>query len=597
METLQLLWSTGQPAAPPQSAKAYNHFVVPTLCSLHPPRLHRLAVGAVFAVLSVFLGALSAAAQPPASRVPDRAANRTRILLVLPFNNHSGDPSLDWIGEAATELISTRFRSAGFDALTREDRMYALDHLGLPEGFQPSRASALKLAMTLDVNFIIVGRFTTNAGDLITQAQLIDVPHLRMTQPIIASGKLRDMIAIFDSLAWELTRKLDPNLNVAEATFVAAGRNLRVDGFEQYIRGITEPDHKESLRHLDLAVKLMPGYSPAWMALGREEYNSQEYGKAAAAFAKVDPSGADGLEAGFYRGLSLLFSGNYPQSEQTFATVARILPLAEVINNEGVAVSRQGRNATAFFVQAAADDPNNPIYHFNLALSLKHQGNSEAALNELAECLKLRPGDNEAQSLQERWKASATEPAAQPAAALGNQTSSQTNSEPGDVMDSQSAAEPQQRVVSTFDAAAFRQAAQMLNEMDATRLAKLPPREQARKLSSQAKGYLDRGLLLEAERLYQSAVAADPNLAEAHTGLAEVHERAGDDTAARKQAQAALQLAPSAEAYLVLARLDLAANHLSQANVEVNQALKLDPANRTAQGLSRQIVAKQQQRK
>ena len=42
-----------------------------------------------------------------------------------------------------------------------------------------------------------------------------------------------------------------------------------------------------------------------------------------------------GLEAEFYRGLSLLFLGDYPHAEQAFAEVARVLPLAEVVNNEG----------------------------------------------------------------------------------------------------------------------------------------------------------------------------------------------------------------------------------------------------------------------
>ncbi len=546
-----------------------------------------------FTLLAVLLGAVCVPAQAPALQEPNRAANRARILLVLPFDNHSGQPSLEWIGEAAAELLSSRFGSAGFQALSREDRVYALDHLGLPQGFQPSRASALKLAMTLDADSIIVGSFSTRDGDLIAEAQVIDVPHLRMTQPITETGKLSDMIAIFDSLAWKLTRQLDPGLNVAEATFIAAGKNLRVDGFEQYIRGITEPDHAESLRHLNLAVKLMPGYSPAWMALGREEYNSQDYGKAAAAFAKVDSSGPDGLEAQFYRGLSLLYSGDYAQSQQAFTGVARILPLAEVLNNEGVAVSRQGRDATTLFVQAAADDPDNPIYHFNLAVSLKRQGKSAPALNELAECLKLRPGDTEALSLEDAWKAPPAHPAAAPASQAGNQAAAGTNTQSAAVANSQP--DPLERIVRTFDAAAFRQAAQMLNEMDAARLAKLSLREQAQTLSAQAKSFLSRGLLLEAERLYQSAVAAAPDLAEAHAGLAEVSERAGDAAAARKEALTALELEPSAEAYLVMARLDLAANDLSQANTEAGQALKLDPASQAAQELSRQIAAKKGQ--
>jgi tetratricopeptide (TPR) repeat protein len=560
--------------------------------------LRRPVAGAAFTLLAVLLAAVCAPAQAPTVQEPDRAANRARILLVRPFDNHTGQPTLEWIGEAAAELLSNRFRSAGFQALSRENRVYALDHLGLPQGFQPSRASALKLAMTLDADSIIVGSFSTADGDLTAEAQVIDVSHLRMSQPITESGKLSDMIAIFDSLAWKLAHNLDPNLSAAESTFIAAGKSLRVDGFEQYIRGITEPDHTESIRHLNLAVKLMPGYSPAWMALGREEYNSQDYGKAALAFAKVDTNGPDGLEAGFYRGLSLLYSGDYSESERAFAAVARILPLAEVLNNEGVAVSRQGHDATTLFVQAAADDPDNAVYHFNLAISLKRQGKSAAALNELAECLKLHPGDTEAQSVEDAWKAPAVQPAATPISQAGSQAGNKSAAVPSGQTASGASTQPDPlaRIVRTFDASAFRQAAQMLNELDAARLAKLPPRQQALALSAQAKNYLDRGLLLEAERLYQSAVAADPNLAEAHAGLAEVRERAGDAAAARQQAQAALQIAPSVEAYLVLGRLDLADGHLDQANSEAGAALRLDPGSPAAQELSRQIAAKEGQK-
>jgi Tfp pilus assembly protein PilF len=115
----------------------------------------------------------------------------------------------------------------------------------------------------------------------------------------------------------------------------------------------------------------------------------------------------------------------------------------------------------------------------------------------------------------------------------------------------------------------------------------------AQKLAAQAKDYLDRGLLLEAERLYQSAVAADGRVAEAHAGLAEVRERTGDADGARKEARAALELAPSANAYLVLARLDLAGGHLTEADKEVGEALALNPASRAAQELRRQIEGRE----
>lgn len=129
----------------------------------------------------------------------------------------------------------------------------------------------------------------------------------------------------------------------------------------------------------------------------------------------------------------------------------------------------------------------------------------------------------------------------------------------------------------------------MLDQMNATRLAALTPPEQAQKLSAQAKGYLDRGLLLEAERLYQSAIAADGHAAGAHAGLALVRERAGDAAGAREEAHAALELSPSADAYLVLCRLDMAENRLSEAGKDAGEALKLDPASQAARELLRQV--------
>jgi tetratricopeptide (TPR) repeat protein/TolB-like protein len=502
------------------------------------------------------------------------------VLLVLPFDNRTGQPSLEWIREAAAEILSMRFVSAGFQPTSRADRVYALDHLGLPQGFQPSRASALKLAQTLDADSIVVGSYSTDGTSITAEASLVDVPNLRMLPAVSVRGEMRDLMGVFSALAWRLTRELDPTFNGAEETFVATGREIRLDAFEQYIRGITEPDQAERQRHLEQAVKLNPGFSLAWMALGREDYNQQQYADAAEAFAKVDHGGADGLEAGFYRGLSLLFSGDYAPAAEAFAGVARVLPLAEVVNNEGVAMSRQGKDGTSLFIQAAAADPNAADYHFNLALSLKRHGNGPGANNELAQCLKLRPGDSEAQALLTAWKGQA----ASGAGAAGN---SQT---------SQASVDPLERIMRGFDAAAFKQAAAVMDDMDAGRLAALVPHERARVLCQQAKGYLDRGLLLEAERLYQAAVAADGKSAEAHAGLAQVRERSGDADAARKEAQASLQLAPSANAYVVLAQLDLASGNLGTANTDAGNALKLDPSNRGAQDIVRQIQARTAQR-
>jgi tetratricopeptide (TPR) repeat protein len=302
------------------------------------------------------------------------------------------------------------------------------------------------------------------------------------------------------------------------------------------------------------------------MALGREEYNSQQYEQAAAAFARIGSDAPDALEAGFYRGLSLMFSGDYAKAESVFAGVARVLPLAEVLNNQGVSISRQGHDGSAMFRQAAAADPTAADYHFNLAVSLKRHGDSPEAVSELNQCLKLRPNDSEAQTLLASWK-----------------------------QGSGANVDPLERIVRTFDAVAFHEAAVMLDHVEATRLAALSPQERAQTLSTQAREYLSRGLLLESERLYQEAVVCDNTSEPAHAGLAEVRERTGDAAGARREAHAALELKPSASAYLVLARLDFATGNLDDAKREATEALKLNPGSPAAQEILRQVTAKEAQ--
>ena len=205
----------------PRRRTAYNQPVVHTFLSTRFLRPGRLFWTALALILSM---AVPASAQTPGNLGPTGGAG-SRILLVLPFDNRTGQPSLEWIREAAAEILSSRLASAGFAPMSRADRIYALDHLGLPQGFHPSRATSLKLAETLDADSIIVGSYMTDGTGIVAEAQLVDVPHLRMSEPVTARGEMREMIAVFDSLAWKLTRQLDPGFKALRRDL--CGRRLR----------------------------------------------------------------------------------------------------------------------------------------------------------------------------------------------------------------------------------------------------------------------------------------------------------------------------------------------------------------------------------
>ena len=79
--------------------------------------------------------------------------------------------------------------------------------------------------------------------------------------------------------------------------------------------------------------------------------------------------------------------------------------------------------------------------------------------------------------------------------------------------------------------------------------------------------------------------AADPRNALAHSGLAEVREQSGDADAARAEAKLSLQIKPTVDAWLVLARIDMQANYLAPAADEVHNALALEPQSSAALGM------------
>jgi tetratricopeptide (TPR) repeat protein len=523
-------------------------------------------------------------APPPAS---SQALAHGRLLLVLPFENHSGQANLDWIGQAFPEILNRRLDSAGFLSISRTDRVYALDHLGLPQDFQPMRASAIRLAQTLDADYVVFGSYTATGTTLNTTAQILDVTALKLGPQLNSQADLTRLLDTLNSLAWQVTRQLDPTYPVAEQTFIAADSELRLDAFENYVRGLTETSASERIRHLREAVRLSPQFYPVWLALGKTYFTDQNFDLAASTLGHLTKDDPNALEADFYRGLSFFYTGKYLNAEDAFAFDSTRLPLPEVVNNQGVAAVRRGKDAGALFLQAVTADPNDADYHFNLAIALRRRGDIAGAVREIDQAVKLRPRDTEAATLAATLHGEQQNPnAAKVDTSLNTtQNSTQSNTNNG----------PLERIKRSYNEASFRQAAFEMEQIQTMRLSALPPDQRAAALTKEGAQFFNRGLILEAEREFQAALTADPSSAAAHAGLAQVRERSNDLDAARQEAQKSLMLKPNVTAHLVLARMDLQANQLSSAAGEVSQALQLEPSNANALGMKQALSQRGQQ--
>ena len=530
---------------------------------------------------------LPARAQNGGADATAAAAREHRLLLVLPFENRTGQANLDWIGEAVPEILNQRLASAGFLPISRLDRQYALDHLGLPVNFQPSRATAIRIAQNLDADFIIVGNYTLQGQRFTTNTQILNVNALRMGQPLQQEADITRLLDVLNSTAWRVARSLDPQYNVAENTFVAAGSDLRLDGFENYIRGLVDPNGADRVRHLKEATQLNPKFSNGWLALGQAYFASQQYELAAVALGHLPKDDPNALYAEFYRGLSFFYTGNYAKAEDAFGFIAGQLPLSEVLNNEGVALSRRGQDGSEFFRKAVANDPADPDYSFNLAVSLHRKNDRDGAIAAVNQALKLRPQDSEALAFLSRLKS-------QPQTTATTFTAPPPSNAIAAADPGAASAGPLERIKRNFNDSSFRQAAFAMEQMESMRLDAMPPAQRAAALTKEGQQYLTDGLILEAEHQFQAALALDSSSAAAHAGLAEVRERGGDEEAARREAQASIKIKPSSPAYVVLARVDLSASQPLAAASDIQQALALDPSNASARTLQQTIQSHQQ---
>ena len=66
--------------------------------------------------------------------------------IVLPFENHTRDSNLDWIGESFAQVLSSNLASPRFMMLDRRERAAAFDSLGVPNTSIVTYATIYKVA-------------------------------------------------------------------------------------------------------------------------------------------------------------------------------------------------------------------------------------------------------------------------------------------------------------------------------------------------------------------------------------------------------------------------------------------------------------------
>jgi tetratricopeptide (TPR) repeat protein len=331
-----------------------------------------------------------------------------QTIAVLPlFNvNETKSPNLDWIGESVSETMQEALSSSGLPVLPREDRAEVYHRLSLRTGVVLTKASVLKIGETLDAGQVIFGDLRVEGADsgatslksnLRLTIHVIDMRKLQEGPEISEAGLLENLSQMETKLAWILLRQLAPENAPSEEIFFHDRAPVRVDAMESYVRGLMATADDQKMKLFTQAVRLDDHFSQPNFQLGRILFAKKDYKTAETWLSKVTRGDSHFLEAAFMRGICRYYGNDFDGAIDQFKMVSSEIPLNEVFNNLGAALSRRNDAAAMEnFNKALEGDQGDPDYWFNIGYALWKQGKFALAAEKFRSALDRSPGDQEA---------------------------------------------------------------------------------------------------------------------------------------------------------------------------------------------------------
>ncbi|MBZ5696973.1 MAG: tetratricopeptide repeat protein [Acidobacteriia bacterium] len=383
-----------------------------------PPRFFRIGLLAACAAFCA-----TAAVRPAMFRQSEGASRATPpethpgMLLVFPFENDGRMASLDWLGEGLAELTVERLQDRGLSVLSRQERLAALEKIGLPDSARFSHATMMKIAAEADADEVVFGRFVSDGKAVTLEARVLRISPPWLSPAYTQTSSSEDLLRAHARLSWQILCALEPKncspqgANTDESSFADPPPSLRVDALENFVRGILAPDDESHIRALREAARVEPDWDRPPFELGQVYFARRDCESALPWFSRVPPNRPDGPEASFNTGVCHLLRNDAARAEAAFSGLiertrsvdrGNWLPeLSEVRNNLGVARLRLGKwsEAATEFERAAALDEKEPDYWVNLGIAKLAARQLAGAVAAFEHASKLDPDDKGARTL------------------------------------------------------------------------------------------------------------------------------------------------------------------------------------------------------
>ncbi len=190
-------------------------------------------------------------------------------ILVFPFDQRKDGDKHPWVSEALADMLSQAGELAGYDMISRSDRLEAYSILGLSPWRRPTLAMQLKMAEYLQATHMMYGWYQIDGGKLQAEVHLLDLQQLRLLKKFSLSSDLSHFPEMKEKLCKKLfgesfTGKILPCRASEIKKEITSGR-----AYEMFIRSLMDDSHESKEQYLKQALQISPDFSRATIALGK----------------------------------------------------------------------------------------------------------------------------------------------------------------------------------------------------------------------------------------------------------------------------------------------------------------------------------------
>ena len=312
-------------------------------------------------------------------------------IVVLPFDNLSGDPEQEYFADGITEDLTTDLSKIfGLFVIARNSAFTYKGRAVKPE----------QVARELGVRYILEGSVRRSRDQVRINAQLIDATtggHLWAER---YDGSLSNIFSLQDSVTEKIVHALAVNLTSAEQaehareeTDIPQAYDVFLKGWEHYQRRTPEHYAKAS-EYFEQAIELDPGYSRAFAALASINWKSHYEGWPSPLFyrSSMDRATLRSWKVIQDRGLEEPGISSYSRAKEYLA-VAMDKPtlLAHQVAARVNLWRGRYEEAVGEAKRAIALDVNDADSHVTLAEALIFSGEPQQALDSIEYARRLDP--------------------------------------------------------------------------------------------------------------------------------------------------------------------------------------------------------------